>query len=353
VAVEHSTTAIHFEEEDYMKYHNAILVSLALALICTYFNVLSAQDSENLDDLFRREAPKKWDDYLERARHLQGTIDTTINNLSSKRFTKQTHREFKQRDCCALILGQATKDSNEPGNLPGTLVALNSLYRFELRRSSPEAPWTVVQMEPNINKTKTRELSAEGVKIWSGYPVTFSGISVGLADISARLDQGVAVKKVLPKMVEGKRLAKVELSYQPQESLQKNKPSVAGWILYDPDQYWVIREAELELDWPVGGGVQALAKCTYEYDTLEDGFPVLKRLVKRERKPKVHIEYESIDEFNWTRAEAPESEFTLSAYGFPEPVFEQRSRWYLWIALLGIICMILAILCRWIVRRYK
>jgi hypothetical protein len=48
-----------------------------------------------------------------------------------------------------------------------------------------------------------------------------------------------------------------------------------------------------------------------------------------------------------------EGEFTLTAFGLPEPTWmvKKPMRWYLWVALAGIISLALAALFRWKARR--
>jgi hypothetical protein len=52
------------------------------------------------------------------------------------------------------------------------------------------------------------------------------------------------------------------------------------------------------------------------------------------------------------RPDVPLEEFTLSAFGLPEPpgIPVERSRLYLWIALAGIFCLGIAALIRWVYR---
>jgi len=53
-------------------------------------------------------------------------------------------------------------------------------------------------------------------------------------------------------------------------------------------------------------------------------------------------------EFNLKEADVPERDFTLSAFGLSEPGGVQRpTRWYLWAAILGIGCLIVAALFFW------
>jgi len=68
----------------------------------------------------------------------------------------------------------------------------------------------------------------------------------------------------------------------------------------------------------------------------------------RYKKPEEGFDSEMRREFNLKEADVPERDFTLSAFGLSEPGGVQRpTRWYLWAAILGIGCLIVAALFFW------
>ena len=76
-----------------------------------------------------------------------------------------------------------------------------------------------------------------------------------------------------------------------------------------------------------------------------------KNLKKKHQRTEVREEntgYETEAEYNLTLEDLPESEFTLSAFGFPEPTGFARRRvpWVWWAASVGIVCIALALLVR-------
>jgi len=92
-----------------------------------------------------------------------------------------------------------------------------------------------------------------------------------------------------------------------------------------------------------------------EYERVA-GRPVLRRLLittdydRNRGKSIKKCEYENV-----THRAAPEAEFTLSAFGLPEPTWLAKTPtpWYWWIALAGIVCLGLASLFRWLARRAR
>jgi len=129
----------------------------------------------------------------------------------------------------------------------------------------------------------------------------------------------------------------------------------SGWILLDPDHYWVIREFEVKFRRWRGEGnppYEGTATGAYEYRMTRNPFPVITRLTRVLNYPKLSVTYES--RFDLGETEPPESEFTLSKFGFLEPVGvppPPRSWTYLWFALVAFAALALAIFFRYRSRR--
>jgi hypothetical protein len=126
-----------------------------------------------------------------------------------------------------------------------------------------------------------------------------------------------------------------------------------GTFECDPAQHWFVVSAEVQT-------VVEGAKSILENDvtTVDGSFPVPRRSVRTDKgtRPGDTQPINNILSFDFdvrTPANLPkEVEFTLSAFGFPEPVYGRRLiPTYLWIALAGIVCVGVGFLLRRLSKR--
>jgi hypothetical protein len=267
--------------------------------------------------------------------------------VPNKRVTLQRRLEIKQRDGCAFFLRQTLKEDTDKDRT-GSLRVVNPRYGFELRRATPSGAWVISNVTPDLSAGVPFSPPGEDVEIWSTCPINFALVYTTLRVIPTA--SGFSLKRITPEVRDGREWAKVEFEYRSQGN--PKVPSITGWVLYDPDHYWVIRAFDLQLSWAgVEGGSGTMA-AAYDYQDAGDGFPILKRIVRRFNLPEKAYGTDDTYEFDLREADVPESDFTLSAFGFPEPISAQRpTRWYLWATLAGGICLGLAALLRWRARR--
>jgi hypothetical protein len=92
----------------------------------------------------------------------------------------------------------------------------------------------------------------------------------------------------------------------------------------------------------------------YEYRQGEGGFPILASIVRRSKSPDTGLDTEMRYEFKLRFADVPENDFTLSAFGFSEPVGMERGfPWYVPLGIVGVALIVVAVLLRVWVRRRK
>jgi hypothetical protein len=134
-------------------------------------------------------------------------------------------------------------------------------------------------------------------------------------------------------------------------------PVHSGWVLLDPEACWCVRAYAVESRFTESLVVKAEGKHEYEKDA--SGFPLLKRLTEHVTVldgSKTTADFEDNYSFS-CRAESgiPESEFTLSAFGLPEPygVEFERPRRTPWIFLGALACLALALVFGWVARNRR
>lgn len=97
----------------------------------------------------------------------------------------------------------------------------------------------------------------------------------------------------------------------------------------------------------------------FEYEDGPDGFPILTRCVERDITREEGKDYESETVYVYKLSEASkqadDSEFSLSAFGLPEPegVYWKRPRRYLWLIGVAVALGALALILGMAARRTK
>ncbi len=307
-----------------------------------------AQDDASWKDRFQAEAPPAWEKYRTRAKRFQGSLERTTVRLPNREVVDRDRCEIKQRDGCALFLAQDL-EGGDPPNHKGLVLGINSRYGFELSRQTLTAPWTVANLGTDLSQGMTFRFASpptEAVVQWTTFPTTLAMIPyfpmVGIEG------PGFTLKRVTP-TTRNDGQVKVEFAYRPPTDKPRIPSIKNGWVLYDPQRSWTIREYNVQAVW--AEKVVASVVVAYEYKEAADGFPIPQRVIRR-MTPIGGVDAERRYEFDLEEADVPESDFTLSAFGLPEPTgVERPTRWYLWAAVLGFGCLGLAVVLRWRARR--
>jgi hypothetical protein len=329
----------------------AVSGSAIVLLLAGGHDQCCGQDAHSLQQAFLTQAPQAWKEYREWAGGLQGSY--TWRSVSRHpAMANHRHAEskyvFKQRKGSAVFLEQPVIDSNEP--LQTAMVrVVNPEYGFELRRNAPDAAWVVARYE--------RGLTFKGILApvhWVGLISTWP-VHTALLEVRVDyppLEPGFKLLKISSVPKGGKVLAKVEFEFRPDKKLDQRLRG--GWVLYDPISHWVQRECLLVFERPVDTPeniVKGTHAATFEYDERKSGFPLLKRVITRLEMLPLNGSRDATIEFQLQEAEAPARDFTLSAFGFPDPmdtpqVARKCISWYIWFGLAGFGCLAAAFLLR-------
>jgi hypothetical protein len=305
------------------------------------------------------EAPEAWSKFDERANRLQGSWTELWREPDSTDPSRQFRApgQFKQRAGCGLTLTDVESTDRIAGHgaHKGVLRAMNPRYQFMLVRLDSEKPWTVEQVGDSIVENG-KPLTARDFSFYAlSLPHAIDGVIQGTTTQINRgllprnvFDPAFTVTSVVPFEYEGRRLFKVEFNYGKSPpgvvpSLPPGAPPGArlnewalrsGWVLLDPDHYWVSVKCEEHVGYTNGGGT---CVADLAYTITDDGYPILKRIVEKLLIPADSVNYEKVREFDMHEADLPESDFTLSAFGFGEPggLPPKPTPWYLWLAVPG------------------
>lgn len=270
---------------------------------------------EDLKAHFLREAPQAWARYLERVQTLRGKFAVTYSPAADKP-AKTSQFEF-------ALNGEFVQETQlmrpEQPDSPVLITAKNTEYAFAILGQTNRGAYTIQLLErigddpKKDEEIERRTLDASFAAI---LPVWL--FSKSMAD---RLqDPNFVITKVAHDQSQGEKLVRVDYEIEPTpvKSGSEKPPILEQYILFDPGNYWVVREFRRRQAGETG------LHMVYEYQKLDDGFPTLARKTSKTRYDGGESEHTTeIEEL--TFEQTPKSEFYLSHYGLPEPVFEERS----------------------------
>ncbi len=302
-----------------------------IAVCFLAFSISMVRGEEDLKQQFLEQAPKAWEALEGFDSQLAGTFTKTESYKDGKKPTKTTKNDF-------AVSGKMGRMRQEGGPDGEKVGAMNSQYFFTLRKAS-EPNYAVNIIEPYVGDAKATE-HAEGKIANSLHQYVFAPWYYDLKPLGYWLKQpGFKIDRATPVGRTGKNLVRVDFSYDPPAGIDSRLAVLPSWFLFDPSAYWSIQAYDIQKSW---GNIIG----NIEYGDRIDGFPVQKQIVEYVRD-KQGGELKVVVDFNkLERKVVPESEFTLSAFGLPEPTFKSPVHRGFQIFLLAIACGIVAICLR-------
>lgn len=165
------------------------------------------------------------------------------------------------------------------------------------------------------------------------------------------------IKKISKISLDGLELVQLDFSFDD----KKQQIQSQGSLYLDPDQCWCIRRVSESYVRALNGTPFWKGDWNVEYQVTAhpSGFPLVKSQIAQghsyEGKVKKKVEGTEKIDYEWEiNDHLPNSEFTLSAFGLPEPIDvaaeEKPTPWYLWLMASAVGCFALAALFRYLLR---
>jgi hypothetical protein len=323
-----------------------VLLALGIFVWLAGAGSASAQDHSPLEKRLFAEGPQAWEAEENFWLTLEGTASGVRRIQSQGKETDNARLRMSWKQCNGNMLNQS--ETFQSGSWNGSINGENSEYTFVLGRSSEERPWVIKE----VNKKTVKSLDA-----WNGRKTLVPDLI--FAPVTHTLPQvfrsrGFKCVNVAPEPTTGEELVRLTFTFSPEG---KNRLT-GGWLVLDPSHYWVIRRGEVDAD--LGDKKKGTAKWTVQHDYKEGSnhHPIITRKVLKGKgweDGRLIFESDfSIDAYDLhERATIPESEFRLSAYGLPEPLWAQpkKTHWYFWLGLAGILCLMLGATVAWLKKR--
>ncbi len=316
---------------------------------------VAAQPGTDLKAVLVREAPRKWKEYRAFAKGLQGTARLTSSRMQPFVLKMVRTDSMKQAPGAALYLwGQSNVLGGDKAFAPkGSKVwGQNPKYSFELARADESEKWAVAGLALGGDKILKQVEAPVSEFVERSFNLHFFGHCLRpIADLLT--DKSFTVKSVHEEIAMGRKLVHVDFEYT--EPLKQGTRRTSGWMKMDPEKYWCITETVTDVTDPqYSGSVRSV------FETVEgrSGFPVLRHVEHRQEghntKKRYHLNESSVDFVLQENTAVPEREFTLSAFGLPEPMEGNDAaapRYYLWFFAIGAGFFALAGACQFLKRR--
>ena len=253
------------------------------------------------------------------------------------------------------------RESTRAGGNSCSVVAINSQYAFWLEKGTPSAQWRVRV----INRDLSHDIQLKGVgkvDLYEDFSYRYSPYKLGLVDFLPELLKrpGFSVTKTESVGPPEEGFSKIWFKAVADEISDKQKGTVpiegTGWLILDPKCYWCVRECELPYYSPRFPKSRAVAR--YQYDVAHGSFPLLKQIEIVYYAPETSEKPTSrtVLDYVLEKRVPAEKEFTLSAFGFPEPtgvVWHRPTPWYLYFIGAGVGLLALGVYLRRRLNRRK
>jgi hypothetical protein len=312
-----------------------------------------AQEKIDWKERFFAEAPKRWVDYLHFAHSLQVTETANRFQGADRSPMISVCTQYKQTKGASMYVSY--REFFGPNKSEAVAEGFNPSYSFKLKRPNPHSGWVITQLNV-LGQTST--FSDEQRQLQESL----------LQDVCDCLrldnlwlptlihDQAFKITAVKPQEIDGLPVVRFDFDYPKPDKDYPHKGAMhikGGWMVIDPEHDWILRDYLVHTSRPENYFIRK----TFQIRQGTNNHPIIthftSEVVSKGEKP-----FESIGKGEWETVEqsdVPLEEFTLSAFGLPEPPGTQAhgSRLHLWIALVGIVCLGIAALIRWQIRRTR
>jgi hypothetical protein len=315
------------------------------------------QGQENDDALkqrFLQEAPLQWERYVQEVEMVQGNyvVHTTFGFNNA---TVQNQDEYRRNQTGKIVQTIYQRHAGGKKEYAEQCFGMNARYAFELRRNRPGSDWVFVGYSDLRKESIPEQLNfhMQGLSKLNTLLVRLDWelLSEAVRQPSFRVERCKAIQR------DGEELVEVVFAYPHAES--KTPPwnrAQGGTLLLDPKRFWVVRHSELKTN---GGTIK---KHLSEMAETSDSVPIPKLFEEESRHtftaeqvtkgfpPKTTNKTRYEFDLHKPNPLPDDEEFTLRAFGLPEPkgleTPRKPSRWWLWFILMALASLALGVYAR-------
>jgi hypothetical protein len=289
-------------------------IALVLALSCVSF---AFSDDVRLKERLLAEAPSAWKALADKLLHSEGDgtrIENTSGGADQNEERKATRISFRVAGPAVRIETTGAESGHQ------VVFCMNSRYGFQLNRDAKANPFIIRSTVPRTGADLSAAesgVAGTGFEEYDNALLQFLGAPwiVDGRPLSGMICQADSkIQSVTPVEFGGRDCIQVKFSYFPAN--EKEDELQDATVILDPARKWSVQEYNGATSWgTVTGEVQ--------YDPANADWPVPQKVTQRmeaaseeEGKPLSRTVTFEFNEIKYRRA--PETEFTLAAFDFPE-----------------------------------
>jgi hypothetical protein len=316
---------------------------------------LWAQAGADIRQRLFTEAPERWREVERFAPKVQGRVVVTITVKIPKRNIDDTDTisyTVLQNDRCAMLRGSPIQSRrNDPLEY---VFFSNSWYSAYIRRDPGKSKEFLLNTyDPNPDALLVPAPSP--IRKWAFVTLFphFSFQGQRLSEII--ISDGFRVEKVT---MDDQGLVVATIRYDLSKTSSRRQLMEEATLTFDPQRWWCIRTCKEKVIIPGREGSTNHITVEFMLDDHPSGFPLVRRQMSMNMATSAEsgsshnqrvVEYElRVDE------SVSDSEFTLSAFGLPEPVgvvWEKKTPVYVWLLVAAAVLGMLALFFRWLAQR--
>lgn len=325
---------------------------------------MAAGKDLKLQERLASEAPKQWAQLHGAYQRVEGAGEAFVSEEPSPVDTENWKIKYRAKFKINGDFVRLTEMRfDEQGRLERDVTFIaNPKYSSLLQQKNETDGWLLTTLElvrkPEDLHAAATYASSNPVVALAALPYAIE--SVTLAELMR--DPGFEVKDVRPVEHRNKKCVAMTFTYKAKGTTgigDRSKPRllmvmVGGRFVLDPARAWSIQTSEIEFIEGVS------AKFSVEYGSDEQGVPVVKsavsELLNPNNPPKSRRHAMKVRLEHVTFRDCPTVDFTLTAFGLPEPegiVWPSPSPWWLWLSFASIGSVAMAFLFVKLIQRYQ
>ena len=298
---------------------NVLLTLVIVTTTVLYSTSASAEDAESrqgqLQHQLNTEGISAWKQMQEAAQRLEVSGTQTRRMVSSGKVTSREQWQFKYRDGAMLAKSIESRPSDQEGFSGECRVrGVNPRYAFQIASKDGRSFDVYGFGTSTLKKSLAASIARYAIMITDA-PWTAVGIS--LPDLLQRPE--FTLLDISEQNIDGHQGIRAEYEFSPSPSHGNHDELYQkGWFRVDRGRQWRLQQLEATVHPP--GDPEHIVKfrINVEYNEDRNGLPVPKRLTivrgDGENATDQQFEYRVCD-----YRLLPDCDFTLSAFGLPEP----------------------------------
>jgi len=318
-------------------------ISCPCVLLLAAYVPAACCGTENSSEIKRRfltEFPDACHRYLAKLHPFQRESESIVQDGKGAIQSKDK-TQSRQTGRCGLYIITPDATSKDPTEAR----VVNSRYVFVLRRNQGQDDWVLHDLY-DVASGLPPSIYYFGLDdSVRGYTPFWIGPMIWVPDAITQPE--FVIRDAVELNENGRRFVRISYDFN-----KPNQPkNQTGYFVLDPERFWLVTEQE----YTVSTSKSALTtKCKYEYHQVGD-LPLLARMTTIKTSP-FFPDHRSVTttSFRFTREAADEMEFTLTAFGLPEPYgveWKRRTPRYIWILVGAGGFVLLAAGLYWLARR--